>query len=1353
MSRAFRPVVVSTIALLTSAVAAASTVPGVLPGIPSHHASEISSKQQLLDRAMRAKSWAPEPTPSPIDVLHYDLSLHLDVSREQLSGAATIHLAAVEDGLDTVELDVDGGLRVVSVSLLEDPRYPHDSPCPLPYTHAEDRLAVALPQPLAPDDEVRLLVVYGGHASRDGYGLVWARNAGRPLVYTFAEPFGARVWWPCNDRPDDKATVDLEVTVPADLVVSSNGLEVGRVDHADGTATTSWSSVYPVATYLVVMNVGVYDVDELTYTALDGDTMPVVTYAFPSVAGAAAASLANTPEMIEVLAGRYGEYPFVDEKYGNCLTFFGGGMEHQTLTTYAVSAIGSDWAPWLNVHELAHQWWGDWVTCDDWRELWLNEGFAVHSEWLWAEHLGMSVLQQQLADSDPYGHFVGPLYDNPVAFSSTVYEKGAWVLRMLRYVVGDAAFFAGVHDYRQAYAGGSATSEELRAAMETASGMDLEWFFDQWVYGANRPRLRYDWQATSDPSVQLTIDQTHTNALPFRLAMEVDITTDAGTERKQVWIEAERSQVIDIPVSAPPTGIVLDPEEKLLAEIAHVSQPDVDLGPEFPGPFDAGIVRSGNTATITIPVTNVGGADLQLRAAHINSGVAFSVVSPDLPLNLPPGESVDLQIEFSPRGFGQQLDYVFLQTSDPSHQGFALIRLTGTGAMTDAPRLLAQASLDFGTAAVNGVVEKELPIINWGATPLTLTAEIVGDDFAFAGAVPDVVQPGGRISLWLRYSPAAPGPSEGALRLLSNDPDSPETVVDLSGDGVGASRIEVSPTVLAFGLAPSGAEAGVLVANTGEEPLTVAALSVDGPFEIADAPSLPFTLGPATGEMVTLEFLPSGPEEARGTLRILSDDPAIAWTTVPLAGRLMEGDPDRLGITAVASTPGFGGAIWSTDAFLLNPGDDELAVDLSFLPGETRSAGAVDMSVSVPAGEQRSLHDLVRRLGQSGAGGLDVAASGEGLVVASRTFSSEAAGTYGQHIPAVDAEGAPAAGSRWLLPGLHGNGDFHTNLGFLNLSDAETSVSFELFDAQGTSLGAVTLTAGPRAHRQANRVWQDLTVDQVRGGYAIVTAQPAGSRFAPYASVVDDVSHDPTYVSPAEITGAAVHGVIPVVSARPGDAGTVWQSGLSVVNPGAIPANVELALRRDSDGSVTSTIAFQLQPGETRYDENVVSDLGVPWTGSVEVTADAWVGVVARIYNNAADGTYGQSVPLVPAGAILGSGDVALLPALRSDGYRTNVGVVSTAAVPIQVLVRVFSDDGEVVGEVPIDVPAGGLLQVNRILGDLSFTGAAWAEVSSDDAGASFLTYASVVDEASGDPSFIAPLSATNVTSGAAGGR
>ncbi len=224
---------------------------------------------------------------------------------------------------------------------------------------------------------------------------------------------------------------------------------------------------------------------------------------------------------------------------------------------------------WLNVHELGHQWWGDWVTMDDWRHIWLNEGYATHTEWLWAEHLGPEVFAQYLADEDWRGWFSGPVFDNPSPFSWTIYAKGSWVAWMLRHVIGDDAFFDAMAAYRAANAGATGTTDELREAMETASEMELDWFFDEWVYGLYRPRYVYDWSNGAGSMLELTVRQVQTNTGLFKMPMNIRVTTASGTEDHRVWIEALAEQTVSIQLQADATAVELNPDTHVLCEIAH----------------------------------------------------------------------------------------------------------------------------------------------------------------------------------------------------------------------------------------------------------------------------------------------------------------------------------------------------------------------------------------------------------------------------------------------------------------------------------------------------------------------------------------------------------------------------------------------------------------------------------------------------------------------------------------------------------------------------------------------------------------------------------------------------------------
>ena len=1324
-----------------------TTIDVPLPAAVERHAGEIEAKRAQMERALALqppdpKTWAPVPDPSPIDVIHYELDLALDLGRRVMSGTAVVDVASVTEGLSAVELDMDLGLRVLAVMQLADEHHPSDSPRALAFEHADDVLTVVLPQPLASGDRVRLMIPYGGHANRFGDGINWSSHSGgMPAIFTFAEPFGARVWFPSNDRPDDKATVNLTVTAPDTLTVAANGLEVDRMDNGDGTATTRWESRYQIATYLVVMNLSDYAYREWTYDTMDGGTMPVVAYMYPEIADAGEADLAITPEMIEVLASRFDEYPFVEEKYGNLTANFGGGMEHQTLTTIG-NFFGDPWMEWLNVHELGHQWWGDWVTCDDWRELWLNESFATYSEFVWAEeHHGADFLSEYAAAADGTQFFNGPLYDNPVAFSRTVYDKGALVLRMLRDVVGDDAFFEGLRNYRDAFAQDSATTEELLAILENTSGQELDWFFDQWVYGKNRPRIQYEWEAVSGPAVRLTITQEHSNAPYFRMPMDVAVTTSSGVETHRIVMDAVAEQTVDVSLSAAPTAVELDPDRVILAHLSPAEQPDLDLGPDFPD-LVAEPVHSGNTSTITVPLTNTGGSTLVIDGAGMNGASPFRVVSPtEFPIALDPGESVDMDIEFRSSSSGNQQQWGAVFSNDPSYSpgGVTYFSVEGRSAAFEDPRLVATSQINIPSVPVGGVGESSFTVRNYGATPLTLTTQLSDGPFRLASVVPTTVAGGSTVSVFVRFEPEVVGQHSASLTLFSNDPNDPEHVVTVNGTATTAPRLRIDPAPVNLGIVAPGGHASVTIANSGSEELEITEVALDGHFLFdGGAPVMPTVLEPGASTTLDIAAAPGGGGDLRGSLLVVSDDPALPRAMLPVSAYV---DTDLVALQswafpATASTTGIGGADWSTQAYLLNPTEEDMMVNLGFRPGDQRSAE--DLTLKLSLRSQRSLDDLVRALGHSGAGGVQIGTTGIGFVGVSRTFSSENNGSFGQFIPALAADQSQHGQDEYVLPGLAGNDGFHTNLGIFNFADQELVLDYEIFDTGGVSLGTGTLTAQANAFSQHNEVIGDLTPDSIRGGFAALRARDVDARYAAYASVVDDGSHDPTLILPVALDAADGNPVaIPAVASNPGAEQTMWRSDVSLVNLADVMTEITVTFHQN--GVQQSTSLSIPEHSAMLLDDVVRGTFGASGSGWLEIDpSDVGVVVNSRTFNDAESGSFGQFVPAVPFDGAVLSGETAVLGGLSSDGARTNLGFTSLSETDVTITVVVYENTGVIIGALDVAVPAKTFVQVPRLLArELGFNGSAWAEVYTDDPDALYIAHASVVNEQSGDPVYI----------------
>jgi len=868
------------------------------PRNPVHEAEAARARRVArLQQAVGAASWAPEETPLHFDVLAYDLDLRFDFQRERVAGIVTMSIEVLEDGLHNLELDADSGLRIGAVWIEEDLSFPADPPGQLGYSHAGDHLSIELRRLFSRGERLRIGVSYAGAASRLGDGVTWATlGTGTPSATTMAEPFGARVWVPCQDRPDDKALWTLRITAPDGLRVGANGTRVSRENNGDGTATTVWSSRYPTASYLVVVDISDYRIVEKVYTGLDRTaSMPVQTWAYPWNEEKARSKFSSTPELLRLLASHFGEYPFLSEKYGNCLApIWAGGMEHQTFTSVAGGTgpadngvLDSRSVRYLDVHEAAHQWWGDWVSPASWKDLWLNESFASYAELLLAESDGQ--LRRFIASEDWRGWFPGPLYDNPEPFSVTIYDKGARVLRMLEHLLGRPTFEAALGEWRRRFGGRSGSTAQLRQVLEDVFGQDLSWFFEQWVHGSGRPHLRWSWERVGGPSVRLHLEQVQTNAPLFRFPLEVLVRTASGNETSTVEVQAMASQILEIPVSAEPASVALDPSDWLLEEQHLAPQPDLDLGPGFGGRIILPPVKLGNTATAVLPVKNVGGSTLTLTGFQAN-GIDAVVDLPGGRVDVEPGQSTDLPLRLEPATQGQVHGWLALFSNDPANGGTAWIEVKGTGAATEGTAIRAPGRIRWSTTVpVGSAAERLVTVTNTGTEPAGVTARVSGTGFSLPGATAATIQPGDEALFVLRFAPEGEDFFQGRLDL---DPEggSPVVVV-LDGEGTVAPRLTVEPGVVLFGiLSPKEtASMSLRIENSGDAALTLTSLAAGSPFSLKVRPRLPFRLDPGAFAELVVEVAASTPGEEKGVLRIGSDDPETPIVVVPLRAVVREG--------------------------------------------------------------------------------------------------------------------------------------------------------------------------------------------------------------------------------------------------------------------------------------------------------------------------------------------------------------------------------------------------------------------------------------------------------------------------------
>lgn len=500
---------------------------------------------------------APELGNTGYDVLRYTLSLAIDPAAETISGTATIKAVATLPNLGRLSLDFSG---------LQISRLTVDG---VEANHQRQgiKLFVDLPQPPAEGEPFTVIVAYSGHPQPVSSRFIEFLEVGMHFVndaaFVASEPDGARSWFPCNDHPRDKALFRYEITVPQGYVVAANGRPEPPVE-GETTTTFVWQHDSLMATYLATVAVGRYQVIE--ERAPNG--IPLRHYVSADLLPAAQELLTRTGDMIVFLEQYFGPYPFAS--YGHIVVPMGGvSLETQTMTLIDAGVV-SRGAEYVVVHELAHQWFGDSVSPASWADIWLNEGFAVYASWLWDEAQSPGSLIGQLDDTeeiawqaDPGEPLADPSAGNLFGFNS--YLKGAWVLHMLRGEIGDEAFFDTLRTYHRRFMGGVASTADLQAVAEEVSGQDLDWFFDEWVYGRRIPNLALNWRQEADGALNVQVCQRQPDVFFFDLPLTA--VGDGAQRAGQTLKVDEIEEHITLPVGFTVTGIQADPDQAVLAEV------------------------------------------------------------------------------------------------------------------------------------------------------------------------------------------------------------------------------------------------------------------------------------------------------------------------------------------------------------------------------------------------------------------------------------------------------------------------------------------------------------------------------------------------------------------------------------------------------------------------------------------------------------------------------------------------------------------------------------------------------------------------------------------------------------------
>ena len=534
-----------------------------------------------------------------IDIKFYELNLDIDFNSSRLRGSVTVNGVIGNIYPDFIELDLYDNMTVDSIL---------QNNIPILYLHENDILKIPISDITLNDENLfSLTIFYQGtpdHCGAGGFKFDEHQNIGH--VWTLSEAYCARSWWPCKDDPSDKAdSVNIIISVPIEpaYIVASNGL-LSSTTINNNKKTYSWKERYPITTYLVSLAIYPYTkwVDQYV-SPISSDTMLIEHYVFPDRYEASYPNYSLTKDMLSFFSELFGEYPFISEKYGHADFTWGGGMEHQTL-----SSMGS-FSQNLMVHELGHSWWGNLITCKTFNDIWLNEGFARYCQALWAEHMyGREAYFDFMNNHAYYG--AGTIYvENPSSnsqiFSAGLsYNKASWVLHMLRHKVGETMFFDILKSYasNDSLSYNAASTSDFQKVCEDISGLDFEQFFQQWIYGEKYPKYELSWWHEGNGIYNVKIDQVQSYNF-FSMPIDLKFSGSAGPMLVDTTIVIENnnsSQLYEFSgFNFLVENVMLDPENWILKEATYsVNEIDnilpdrVEVEKAFPNPFNSKVKLS-----------------------------------------------------------------------------------------------------------------------------------------------------------------------------------------------------------------------------------------------------------------------------------------------------------------------------------------------------------------------------------------------------------------------------------------------------------------------------------------------------------------------------------------------------------------------------------------------------------------------------------------------------------------------------------------------------------------------------------------------------------------------------------------
>jgi aminopeptidase N len=511
------------------------------------------------------------------DVKQYIIDLEVSPINTHIKGCGSVRAVVTDPAIDTFVLELSNNLQVDSVYFNGKKQ---------PFLHEGNRVKIPVSNETRMEEHVVATLFYRGNPEGAGVFSGFNESYNKHVTWTLSEPFQSKEWFPCKQVLSDKAdSARIILTTGEEYTAVSNGLVEKKENISGGRVTYHWVTRYPIAYYLLSFSVADFQQYNFHVNLHAADSVFIQNFVYdhPEYLNRWKKEIEATSDMMKLYSERLGTYPFIREKYGHTLMERGGGMEHQTITTL------NNFDFLLVAHELTHQWFGDYVTCGSWQDIWINEGFASYGEYIALE----SLVSDSSADrwmarahdyslQNPDGSVYVPFSEasnvNRIFSFSLSYKKGAVLLHMIRYLIDDdEMFFSVLRSFLEKYRNDVATGDDFMIHLQSHTGMDFTEFFRQWYYGKGYPRYEVKWEQKAD-SVHFDFRQSASSDRPELFTTPVELKIESATGRDTI-IRHKPDRIRQRFAVAYPhmvDSITVDPDNWLLNAPSQVSRVDMD---------------------------------------------------------------------------------------------------------------------------------------------------------------------------------------------------------------------------------------------------------------------------------------------------------------------------------------------------------------------------------------------------------------------------------------------------------------------------------------------------------------------------------------------------------------------------------------------------------------------------------------------------------------------------------------------------------------------------------------------------------------------------------------------------------